>query len=351
MSYTADDRENRSGPGRYEPRKPNYLPIHTHELWTVLICARENSKVEIRQLRRFVALAEEGGFARAAAREYIVQSGLSSTIRALEKDVGAELYRRGSHPVRLTAEGEALLPIARRILDATTAAYDAIHAVRGLLAGSLRVGTYFSTQHLVPLTEWIAEFGSEHPDLSIRVQRLPSRQMVQMVADGDLDCAVVTPLSGYPDHLELLALASEPMVLICPPQHRLFTTTEITLDQLDGERFVETQPTWATRVYTDRMFAAASLTRIVMCEVSDWPMVVELVAAGLGIAFVPRGLVDPVYNPPLVHAITVTGLDFHRRLDLALLPRGQASPAACRFADHIAQRLRPIPLTEPKQAM
>ncbi|MGW1290844.1 LysR family transcriptional regulator, partial [Streptomyces sp. NPDC002586] len=72
--------------------------------------------MELRHLRHFVALAEERNFTRAAARELIVQSGLSSSVRALEKTLGTVLFVRGTRPVRLTVEGEALLPAARHAL-------------------------------------------------------------------------------------------------------------------------------------------------------------------------------------------------------------------------------------------
>lgn len=106
--------------------------------------------MEIRHLRHFLALAEEGTFTRAADREKIVQSGLSSSIRALEKDLGVDLYVKGTRPLRLTAAGIALVPIARSAVRAITAAYEAVSDVNDHLAGRLRVGTFTHIEHLVP---------------------------------------------------------------------------------------------------------------------------------------------------------------------------------------------------------
>jgi DNA-binding transcriptional LysR family regulator len=78
-------------------------------------------ELESRQLRHFVALAETGSVTQAAAREQIVQSGLSNSIHALERSVGSLLYVRGTRPVRLTAAGQALLAPARQILSACAA--------------------------------------------------------------------------------------------------------------------------------------------------------------------------------------------------------------------------------------
>jgi DNA-binding transcriptional LysR family regulator len=97
--------------------------------------------MELRHLRHFVALSEERSFTAAASRELIVQSsGLSSSVRALEKEMGALLFVRGTRPVRLTSEGEALLPAARHALDAAEAARQAVRNVHGVLTGSLRIG-------------------------------------------------------------------------------------------------------------------------------------------------------------------------------------------------------------------
>jgi len=84
--------------------------------------------VELRQLRHFIALSEERTVTGAARRELIVQSGLSSSILALEREVGTDLYIRGTRPVRLTAAGEALVGPARQALAAADAALRAIHA-------------------------------------------------------------------------------------------------------------------------------------------------------------------------------------------------------------------------------
>jgi DNA-binding transcriptional LysR family regulator len=98
--------------------------------------------MEQRHLRHFLAPTEERSFTKAGARERIAQSGPSTSVRALEKELrvelGVELIIRGSRPVRLTAEGEALLPAARPALDSLDAAKQAAHAVRDVLTGSLR---------------------------------------------------------------------------------------------------------------------------------------------------------------------------------------------------------------------
>jgi DNA-binding transcriptional LysR family regulator len=106
--------------------------------------------VELRQLRHFLALAEERSITRAAKRELIVQSGLSNSLQALERELGTPLYVRGTRPVRLTAAGEALVGPTRRTLASAAEAEQAVHGTRDVLIGTLRMGVSLSAQHLVP---------------------------------------------------------------------------------------------------------------------------------------------------------------------------------------------------------
>lgn len=244
--------------------------------------------MELRHLRHFVALAEEGSFTQAAARELIVQSGLSSSVRALEKEVGAELFVRGSRPVRLTAEGQALLPVARHTLESAAAARQAVQDVRGLLSGHLRIGTYPVNPNFLPLPTWLAGFARAHPALEITVRQTGGPAMTQMVADGRLDCALLDPLDTSLSGLQVLPMVSERLMAAVPAGHPLAGTKSVTLRRLAREPFVETDPTWTTRHRTDRAFAAAGLTRRIACEVADWRLLLDLVRAGLGIALAPR---------------------------------------------------------------
>jgi DNA-binding transcriptional LysR family regulator len=96
--------------------------------------------VELRQLRHFLALVEERSFTGAARRELIVQSGLSNSIQALERELGTPLYVSGTRPIWLTAAGEALAGPARRTRASAAQAEQAVHQTRDGLIGTLRLG-------------------------------------------------------------------------------------------------------------------------------------------------------------------------------------------------------------------
>src|ERR1017187_895956 len=101
--------------------------------------------MELRHLEVFVAVAEELSFTRASNRLHLVQSGVSSAVKALERDLGANLFDRDRHRVMLTDAGQVLLPEARATLAAAQAARDAVSEAQGGLRGTVTVGTMLST--------------------------------------------------------------------------------------------------------------------------------------------------------------------------------------------------------------
>ncbi len=243
--------------------------------------------MELRQLRYFVAVAEERHFTRAARQLHVAQSGLSASIRALERELGASLFRRNTRQVQLTAAGQALLAEARRALAATDAARDAVAAVQGLLQGSLAIGT-LQCLHVVHLPTVLAGFLADHPGLEIRLRHGGSGELTREVAHGRLDLAFVSRPARCPEDVAISALAGEPLVLACAPGHPLAGRAEVALAELDAERFVDFQRDWGTRDTVDRLLDAACVTRRVALEVTDVHSLLDLVACGLGVALVPQ---------------------------------------------------------------
>lgn len=243
--------------------------------------------MELRQLRYFVAVAEEQHFTRAAKRLHVAQSGLSAAIRALERELGASLFRRNTRQVRLTPAGQAFLAEARRAIAATEAGRDAVAAVQGLLRGSLAVGT-LQCLHAVHLPNVLRGFLAAHPGLEIRLRHGGSGELLDRVATGRLDVAFVSRPVRCPDEVTVEPLASEQLVLAAAPDHPLAERASVALEELAAERFVDFQPDWGTRDTVDRLLDGAGVSRRVALEVTDVHSLLDLVACGLGVALVPQ---------------------------------------------------------------
>jgi DNA-binding transcriptional LysR family regulator len=295
--------------------------------------------MELRQLKYFVAVAEECHFTRAAKRLHIAQSGLSASISLLEHELGAPLFLRSTRQVELTPAGRVLLVEARRALSATDAAKDAVAAVQGLLRGSLAIGS-LQCLHVVHMPAVLGRFLAAYPGLEIRLRQGGSGELIEQVRAGRLDVAFVSRPARCPDDVVVGPLASEPLVLACAPGHPFATRARVGLAELRSEQFVDFLPDWGTRDLVDNALAAAGVDRHVSLEVTDVHSLLDLVTFGLGVALVPQsfaaktdqvrfiGLTGTV---PAWETITVTG-DPTSAAAAALLRQVQESKSGRRSA-------------------
>lgn len=254
--------------------------------------------VELRQLATFVAVAEEASFTRASDRLHVVQSAVSAGVRNLERELGAMLFDRSTHGVKLTDAGRALLPEARATLAAAQAARDAVDEVRGGVRGTVVLGT-MQAQGLraIDIAGVLAAFRAEHPAVEVKVRHSGgSSEMARDVREGRLDLAFVAlPGKGLPG-VELTPLASEPILLAVPAGHPLAKSAGIELAALRDETLVDFPAGWGIRMAVDRSFAAAGLTRTITYEVNDTATMVEFIGNQLAIGMLPRSLIDTTAN-------------------------------------------------------
>ena len=125
--------------------------------------------MELRHLEYFLAVADSRSFTQAARRLHVVQSGVSATIKALERELGAELFVRGAGGVTLTIAGQELRPRARAALDAAHAAKDAVHAIHGTVRGTVTIGTLTSIS-AIDLPSLLAELHARYPEVRIQLR-------------------------------------------------------------------------------------------------------------------------------------------------------------------------------------
>lgn len=269
--------------------------------------------MELRHLEHFLAVAEEQNFTRAAARLHVVQSALSVSVRALERDLGGRLFDRNTHRVELTDAGEALVPEARRTLAAADAARDAVASVHGGIRGTVRIGIMHALS-LIDLAALLTRYHRERPQVQLvpRAAQGGSAELATDVEEGRLDLAFAALPGAYPATLSVRALAAEEMMLACPPGHPLAKRRQIPLTELDGARFVDFPAGWGTRLAADRLFQDAGLHREIAVEVADIPNVTDLVRAGFGFALLspstvhdPRGLALRRVRPSPVFTVSL----------------------------------------------
>ncbi len=177
-----------------------------------------------------MVVAEELSFTRASRRLHVVQSGVSSAIAGLERELGATLFDRDRHRVALTDAGLALLPEARATLAAAQAARDAVAQARAGLRGTLTVGTMLSTGSF-DLAALLGRFHATHPGVSVHLRQAPagSAGLAALVISGELDLALVALPGQAPAGLRLQPLSEEPLILIAAARHPLAGQRGVTL--------------------------------------------------------------------------------------------------------------------------
>lgn len=246
--------------------------------------------MDLHKVEHFLAVAEELSFTKAAARLHVVQSGVSASVRSLERELGVPLFERTTQRVELSAAGQVLLPEARRILAAVRDAHQAVDEVRGGLRGTLDLGILYGlTPADVPAS--LAAFRADYPKVEIHLLG-PGREgtggHAEGLRQGRLDLAYLMTTGPLPD-LELHPLTGECLVLACAADHPLASRPEIDLVDLLDADFIDFPVGWGIRTAVDRSYAAAGLQqRRTTLELHEISTVLDLVRHRLGIAFVPE---------------------------------------------------------------
>jgi DNA-binding transcriptional LysR family regulator len=238
--------------------------------------------MELRQLRYFVAVAEEGSLTRAAGRLHLAQQSLSEQIRTLETQLGVTLFVRSSRGAELTDAGALLLREARPLL---AQADRVVEAVRGD-GGSLRVGFLSSVANYV-LPPLVRAFRERHPDVDLHVEDVAIATLVDRLRAGDLDAGLTRP--PHVDDLETEVVLREPVAAVLPEDHPLAGRSEIALAELAAEPWVLTPraswPPWHRKY--DEDFARAGFRPRVVQRGTSPQNLLALVAAGVGVTRLP----------------------------------------------------------------
>lgn len=245
--------------------------------------------MELRQLEHFVAVAEEQSFTRAAQRTNIVQSGLSMSIRALERELGSPLFVRGRARVSLTDAGRALLPEARRATAAVRAAADAVAATQGLLRGTLSVGSAPALPVAFDLPTLLGRFRSAYPKIRLDVREDSAAALLRDVRSGALDVGLVASPGGpAPRGVTTIPVARSPMMLVCDASHRLASRRRVSVNELADEAFIDFDTNWTIRAIADRLCTEAGVDRDTIVVANDVPFLLGFVEHGLGVSLVPE---------------------------------------------------------------
>lgn len=250
--------------------------------------------IELRQLRYFVAVAEENHFGRAAARLHMTQPPLSQTIQSLEAALGTALFLRTKRSVALTPAGAALLPEARRILQQTHALPELAQRAASGESGRLSLSFISSADYSV-LPPLLRDFRERYPHVQIELREATTDVQLDDLQHGRIDAGLlIPPLQDKANTgLEYMAVLSEPLILAAPSHLKALRGKSTVALQAVADLPLIIFPRRIAPSLHDAIvgcFRDAGLTPRIEQEAIQMQTIVGLVSAGMGIALVPQSV-------------------------------------------------------------
>lgn len=295
--------------------------------------------MDVRQLRYFLAIVDHGSVHRAAQELFVAQPSVSQALRALERDLGTDLFHRTGRRLVLTAAGERLIDPAREVLRGVELARATVDAVNGLRAGRLSIAS-MPSQAVSPLASMISRFRTAYPlvEVVVRAATKPV-EVIAAVRAGTAELGLLgTPTVG-PElaGLTVYPLETQAFVLVAAVDADLPPGEPVSMDTLGGRRLVVGRPGTGTRRVADAILRRSPGARIAV-EVEHREAVLPLVLARVGIAVLCESWRDLARASGAV----VRDLATDDALRVCLVHReGRLSPAAVAFVPRSAGTISP----------
>lgn len=290
--------------------------------------------MELRHLRYFTAVARELNFRRAAEILHIAQPPLSMQIKALENELGVQLFDRSSRAVTLTVAGGRFLVDAQRILaEAQQAEADVKKAARGII-GRLNIGFMLSTAHNL-LGNAVKRFKHDFPEVELNLLDLTNSAQIKALEEGRLDIAFTRSKISKPD-LQTEILTEESMMLMVPSTDSLAKKERLAWKDLEGKSIITLHPDHALGFY-DNFFARCQVAKVSVTTgqyANDLHTEMWLVSIGMGVA--PASLTNSQVRRPNVSFCQLPS-DLPKVQTAMSWRKIKHSPATVNFIDIIRQ--------------
>jgi len=246
--------------------------------------------LNVGRLRILSEVARRGSISAAAQALSYTQSAVSQQVAALEAETGLALLERHPRGVSLTAAGQTLVGHAEGILTRLDAAEEALQAIAGLRGGRLRMAS-FPTAGATLMPRAIASFRAAHPQVELSLAEGEPEEIAPRLRTGELDLALLFEFDGEgltSPGMTRRALLEDPMFLALPRDHPLARRRRLRLEDLSRQAWVQTSQDSACARHVVRSCHSAGFEPNVAFESDDYQTVQGLVAAGVGVALIPR---------------------------------------------------------------
>ena len=282
--------------------------------------------------KTLAAVVETGSLTRAADELGCTQSAVSHSIDSLEKELGFALLLRKRSGIKLTNEGERLMPAVRNLLSSAEQLNQTASAIRGLDSGTVRIGTFTSVGvHWLPGV--LKEFQHDYPNVDFKLLNGDYHDVEQWLEDGSVDVGFVNVPCAV--DCECIPLMADRLLAILPRSSRFENYPKFPLTECETEPFISLLE--SSDHDARRALDAAGVKPNVRFYTKDDYAIIAMVEQGLGISIMPelllKGRHDNIQVLPLVP-------EAKRTIGIAIAAGNKAGPATRRFTDYVVRYVR-----------
>ena len=277
----------------------------------------------------FVAVVETGSLTKAAELFECTQSAVSHSLQGLEEELGFPLLKRGRGGIKLTAEGERMLPSFRSVLNAVEQLQQTASSIRGLDAGTVRIGAFTSVAvHWLPGI--LKEFQNDYPRVEFKLLNGDYHDVEQWIRDGSVDVGFV----NVPCSLDcrIITLMEDSLLAILPKDSRFASYPKFPLIECETEPFISLLE--SSDHDARRALEAAGVKPNVRFYTKDDYAIIAMVEQGLGMSIMPELLLKGRHDDMLVMPLIP---EAKRTIGLAVADSEKCGPAVNSFVEYIVR--------------
>ncbi|MFF5996320.1 LysR family transcriptional regulator [Lysinibacillus sp. KU-BSD001] len=255
--------------------------------------------MDIRQIEYFAEVAKHLSFTKAASTLHVSQPSISKAIQNLEAELGVPLFYRSSKQLELTDAGQAVLVNAKQVLEAFKNLRSELTDLMDLKKGQIRIG-------IPPIvgaeffTKLVSQYKEQYPYIEIILSEVGTKKIREGVEAGELDIGLICNLCIATNQLETISILKDPLMLIVHLDHPLATRPFIKLSELKKETFVMYRKDFTLYDRIVEECAKNGFVPNIACETSQKDLIIEMVAAKLGIALLPKKICEKIKDDTIV---------------------------------------------------
>ena len=274
-------------------------------------------------LESFAEVARTGNVSRAAEALFLTQPAITARLRALERDLGVDLFVRTHRGMRLTDAGRAFLPYAERTIATVDEGRAVMTNLREGTTGSLVIGAAPAVSTYV-LPGILRRFRTTHPHVRLGVRTGHTEEVLDMVLRGEAHIGVGRPVRHT--DVELIPLFEDEMLLVVAARHPFAARGRVSMAELAGERLVLFDRTSSYHELTSSLFRQAGVVPASTLELDNVEAAKKMVQQGLGVALLPRMALAQELRSRSLRPVKITGAGTVRRPIVALRRKDAGDP-------------------------